>query len=199
VLAAGFARAAEPSFTLPITSTLAFADQPADAPDPVIERPQLFGASGTDWVSVGAGVAVSDDSTDYNLYGTYHIFIATDFEFDFTLGGWYFAQDEDDAGGISPSIGFRWHFINEQSWSLYTDFGIGILGSTDDVPNDGSTFNFMPRIGMGATIALGDTSNGPRLDLGVRWHHISNASQWGTDDNPSRDGGMFYAGVMFQF
>lgn len=192
LLAAATTRAAEPSFAIPLSATIAFADEPAPAP-------ATFGSTGSDWISVGAGVALAPHSTDASVYGTYHYFIATDFEFDFTLGGWYFFQQGDDAGGINPSIGFRWHFLNRQSWSLYAEFGIGILASTDDVPYDGTSFNFTPRAGIGATIALGEASSSPRLDLGARWHHISNASQWGTDDNPARDGIMFYAGVMFPF
>lgn len=194
------ARAAEPSFAIPIASTLAFADEPAASPKEVTPATPAFGTKGSDWISVGAGVALVDDSTDINAYGTYHIFLVTDFEFDFTLGGWYFIQDEgDDEAGINPAIGFRWHFLNHQSWSLYGEFGIGLLGSTGDVPPGGTSFNFTPRAGIGATIALGEAASAPRLDLGVRWHHISNASQWGSDDNPSRDSIMVYMGVMFPF
>ena len=199
LLAAASARAVEPSFTIPLSATLGFAEQPAESPDPAVPAPAAFGESGSDWLSVGGGVAISDDSNDFNAYATYHIFLAKNFEFDVTLGGWYFSQDKDDAAGINPAIGFRWHFLNKQSWSLYADFGIGLLASNDDVPYDGTSFNFTPRAGIGSTIALGNAATAPRLDLGVRWHHISNASLNGTDDNPARDGVMFYAGVMFNF
>jgi hypothetical protein len=33
----------------------------------------------------------------------------------------------------------------------------------------------------------------------VGWHHISNASSAGSDDNPARDGVRVYLGVVFPF
>lgn len=194
------------------------------------ERPAAESASGADsaapttpslrfldkgwwgW-SVGGGVAFHSESTDSNAVLTFHTFIADDFEFNFGLGGWYYAQDEDgddnekaeDALGINPAFGFRWHFLNtrdsekgdDRRWSLYADVGIGMVFTDEDVPPGGTTYNFTPRAGVGATFALGD--EGVRLDVGVRWQHVSNASTSGTDDNPSRDSPMVYVGVMVPF
>jgi hypothetical protein len=49
------------------------------------------------------------------------------------------------------------------------------------------------------TYALTEDLGGPRLQLGVRWHHISNGRSNGDSDNPSRDGLMLYTGVVFPF
>ncbi len=163
--------------------------------------------------SVAGGVAFSSESTDSNAVLTFHTFIAEDFEFNFGLGGWFYAQDEDgdnnekakDALGVNPAFGFRWHFWNsrcaekpeDRSWTVYADVGIGMVFTDEDVPPGGTKYNFTPRAGVGATFALGD--EGVRLDLGVRWAHVSNASTSGTDDNPSRDSPMVYVGVIVPF
>ncbi len=191
------------AFTLPLSATLAI-QAPEEAPqpsDPAATLPPLqsFGAKGTWHWSVGAGVAWNSEATDSNLYFTAHTFLTQDFEFNLTLGGWFFSQDGPDAGGVNPALGFRWHFLNHDTWSLYGEVGIGLLFTSDDVPDGGSTTNFTPRAGVGATIDLDGAAGGPRLDVGLRWHHISNASSGGASNNPSRDSIMLYAGVMFPF
>jgi len=204
---ATYARSAAPAeaFTLPLAATLAIqapeSTDTASAVDPSAALPPIeaFGAKGTWHWSVGAGVAWNSEATDSNIYFTAHTFITQDFEFNLTLGGWYFSQDGPDAGGINPAFGFRWHFMNRETWSLYGEVGIGLLLSNDDVPDGGSTSNFTPRAGVGATIDLDGAAGGPRLDVGLRWHHISNASSGGASNNPSRDSVMLYAGVMFPF
>ncbi|MBN8645550.1 MAG: acyloxyacyl hydrolase [Planctomycetes bacterium] len=160
--------------------------------------------------SIGAGVAFNSESTDTNLVANLHTFLADDFEFNFGLGGWYYAQDEDgeddedanDALGLNPRFGFRWHFARpkdnaDRSWSVYAEAGIGMVFTDHEVPPGGTHYNFTPHAGVGATFALGES--GARFDLGVRWAHVSNASTSGTDDNPSRDSPMVYAGFMFPF
>lgn len=150
------------------------------------------------WWGIDAGVVFSGDATDGAASLNFSTFLARGFEFRCGLRGWYFNQDGDDAGGFNPHFGFRWHFITEEisrAYTVYADLGIGLLAATDDVPEGGTTFNFTPRAGVGATIALGDS--GARLDLGVGWHHISNASFDGTDDNPARDGVALWVGVIF--
>lgn len=162
---------------------------------------QPFGAADTSYWGVTGGVGFAleddDDSTDTNLGLTYHYFVVDDFEVIGELGAWYFAQDGDDAGGLNPGFTLRWHFLNRDRWSLYADAGIGLLFATDDVPDGGSSFDFMPRAGAGASLRLDD--RGTRGYLGVRWHHVSNARINGDDQNPDRDGVMVYGGVMFPF
>lgn len=190
-----FAISVSPMLALATQDVPPAAEQSAPLPSPTL----LFGAKGTSAISLGAGVALTANDTDVNGYLTYHYFLVDGFEINATIGGWWFFQEDDDAAGVNPAFGFRWHFLRRDSWTMYAEFGIGLLASTDDVPADGSSFNFTPRAGVGATIALDESSSAPRLDLGVRWHHISNASQWGTDDNPARDSVMFYLGVIFPF
>lgn len=155
-----------------------------------------FGQAGQQWLSLSFGMAPSNQ-TDALVQLGYHRFLADDFELGVFLGGWYHDQDENDAGSISLSLQFRYHFINKDTWSIYGLVGAGIMGSTDEVPDEGTQFNFLPTIGLGGTLKLGD---GPaRLDAGVRWHHISNANINGSGRNPDRDAAMIYVGVMFPF
>lgn len=158
---------------------------------------QRFGEAGSWYWSVSGMGTISDDSTDARLAYTVHAFIADGFEFNLSLAGWGFFQDGQDAAGINPGLGFRWHFINDQEkgYSVYAQTGIGLLWATDEVPDGGTRFNFTPHAGVGATFGIGD--GGTRLDLGLGWHHISNASTSGSDDNPARDSLAVWVGVMF--
>jgi len=156
-----------------------------------------YGTAGSKWWSAGGGIANNFSSaTDLNVYGAYSYFLDTDVEFAAELGAWYYG-DGDDAAGINPNMVFRWHFFNNQKWTLYGDIGIGLLFTTEDVPDGGSSFNFTPRAGVGFTRLLNDS--GLRWQTGVRWAHISNARVNGDEDNPSRDSVMLYTGLIWPF
>jgi lipid A 3-O-deacylase len=182
------------------TPTLSFAPPPAAAPVPSTpEPPKAFGRKGSQWWTVGAGFAHSfDDVNDLNLPRVaWSVFLADDVEFSIELNGWFFNQPGDNAIGINPSMVFRWHFINSGPWTVYGDVGVGLLAATDNVPEGGTPFDFMPRIGVGFTRQLNDA--GLRLQGGVRWHHISNARITGDFHNPGRDAPFIYAGLMWPF
>ncbi|MCA9281708.1 MAG: acyloxyacyl hydrolase [Phycisphaerales bacterium] len=184
-------------------------DPPAQAGGEANEQPDAdlslntvshrFGEAGTWWWGVGAMGTLSDDATDARLDVAVRTFLADNFELNLSLSGWAFFQDGTDAQAINPGFAFRWHFINnhERGYSVYAETGIGLLFANDEVPDTGTRFNFTPHAGVGATFALGDA--GERLDLGVGWHHISNASTSGTDDNPARDSIAIWLGVIFPF
>lgn len=153
------------------------------------------------YVSVNGGGALDleggDDSTDLMLAVAVHHFLSPEVELLGQIEAFSFDQDGDNAFGAGPSFELRWHFWRPGRWTTFANAGIGVLGSTDDVPAGGTSFNFTPRAGLGATCRLGGGAT--RLVGGVRWHHISNATFSGEDDNPDRDGVMFYAGVMIPF
>ena len=181
-------------------------DPPAQAGGEANEQPDAdltfntvshrFGEAGTWWWGVGAMGTLSSDATDARMDVTVRTFLAEDFEFNLSLSGWAFFQDGEDAQGVNPGLAFRWHFINRDTWTIFADGGISLLGATDNVPDLGTGFDFMPRIGGGFTYAITDNA---RLMGGVRWHHISNASTSGTDDNPARDSIAIWLGVIFPF
>lgn len=164
-----------------------------------LDRAHLaFGEAGSWYWSVGGGVGFSGHSTDTMGQITIGTFLADSFEINFGARGWSFNQDGgQDAYGASIAAGFRWHFVQEETYSIYAHAGIGFLEATEDVPPSGTRFNFTPTVGVGTTFEIGESDT--RLDLGLRWHHISNATISGSDDNPSRDGVMLYAAVVFPF
>ncbi len=151
------------------------------------------------WLTLGGGIAHDlHKDTDYNAHVAFSTFIAYELEFAVELGAWYFAQEGEDTGGINPNMVFRWHFLHDDAfdWTIYGDVGIGLLFAFDDVPASGTSFDFTPRAGFGFTHRLeGDT----RLQIGFRYHHISNGRLQGDAQNPSRDSIMLYAGVVFPF
>ena len=159
--------------------------------------PPRFGEADSVWVSGGLGVADNlRDAVDGYAWTTISWFAAEDVELGLELGLWAHNQPGDNAESLSVSNLIRWHFINTDDWTLYGDIGLGLLGSISTVPDGGTGINFLPRVGVGLTHRLTDTS---RLQFGVRWHHISNARIGGDLRNPSRDSAMVYAGVIFAF
>ena len=180
----------------PPASALA-GDEPAD----VETRPRAvaeYASAESKWWTLGTGVAYDfDGSTDVPLRGAFSYFLGDGIELSAEVAGWYFAQEGDDAVGLSGSVIFRWHFVRRDPWTVYLDTGIGLMGASDDVPAGGTSFNFMPQAGAGFTRRLND--DGLRLQAGLRWHHISNARVTGDDDNPDRDAPMVYVGLIFPF
>jgi hypothetical protein len=160
-----------------------------------------FGDAGTTWTTLGGGMAYNGKDSDENIFLTYEYFIAKNVELFGELGVWQFSQPGPDATGFNLSIVTRWHFINKGKWTLFGDIGIGLLGATDPVPRRdgevGTQFNFTPRAGGGFTRQLSD--DGVRLEVGLRWAHVSNARISGNNDNPGRDSLMLYAGLIFPF
>lgn len=171
----------------------------APAPQPDAPKPRsAYGREGSQWLEIGGGAADNfNDAVDSDLFFSWSTFLADDIELQLEGSVWYFNQPGDNQGGIAGVGVFRWHFIHEETWTVYASAGIGLLGATGNVPTDGSSFDFMPRAGIGVTKQL--TDEGLRLDLGLRWHHISNARIFGDGDNPARDGLMLYAGLIFPF
>lgn len=174
-------------------------DVPRSAEHPVPEHPR-FGTAGTEWLTIGLG-----DSNDFHqdhgaeVHGSFSRFLDDDLEFAVELSGWYFAQRGHDTEGLNPTMNLRWHLwhAEDYDWSVYGEIGIGLLFAFDNVPDSGTGFNFTPRAGMGITKAIFDDD--ARLQVGVRWAHISNGRIEGAERNPGRDSVMIYAGVIFPF
>ncbi len=189
-----------PALLAPLTLNLSLTDEPKDTIKEA-KAPSKYGQSdGGWWGSVGTGAAWNfDKDYDFNLNLAATTFLAKDLEFTLELSGWYFQQTGPNTGGINPSMVFRYHFLHDEdyTYTIYADAGIGLLFAFDEVPTGGTRFNFTPRAGVGATFKLGESEN--RLQVGIRYHHISNARIDGDSRNPSRDSIMLYAGLIFPF
>ncbi len=181
---------------LDLTSATVRAVEP-DSPPTETRKP--FGTGGTSFVSVGGGAAYTsktgDTSTDINAYLAWNYFLVDNVEFSLEAGFWAFIQTGPNQVGGSGTLCFRWHFVNKQTWSIFAEAGIGLMGASGEVPTGGTSFDFMPRAGVGFTYEL--SPGGARLQAGVRWFHISNARIEGDSNNPARDGVMGFVGVMF--
>lgn len=214
IVATGADPTVEPAITDPqsdaviAVSSAAFqlrADPPAAPATPADPAPELrtpeahpaFGTADSTWWSLGGGVGRAKDATDFNLHGSLSYFVAEDVEAVGEVGVWYYSQKGTDAFGVNPSFVLRWHFYDDKDWTIYADIGIGLQLSTSDVPASGTSFNFTPRAGMGITKAIGDS--GARLQLGLRWAHVSNARITGHDDNFGTDAAFLYVGVIFPY
>lgn len=169
----------------------------SDATIEAVKTVPAFGAAGSwRWAIYGGGAYDFDRSGHFNLHVSTEYFLADHFSVNIELGVLYFSQINDTWGGNFNTL-LRWHFLVDPNdrWTIYVDAGAGLLGTFEDVPDGGTSFDFTPQAGMGATIALGD--DGTRLMTGVRWHHISNARTNGDENNPGRDSLMAYVGVSF--
>lgn len=163
-----------------------------------------------DYLTISLGVAGDGDpGTHYQLAITPSWFLRDDFEFGVELGGWYIDQDTvgaDNTGGVSFRFLGRWHALHGSysgrekdgyDWTLFLDAGIGMAFTADDVPPGGTSVNFIPTVGAGATFRLDDA--GTRLVTGLRWHHMSNARINGDRNNPDFNAPMVYVGVQWGF
>ncbi len=197
----------------PFAAALIGAAQPADpapdgAPDDAADalRTDLslsapptdtFGQAET-WrwtVQAGFGADVKGDDNYLALGGVgLSYFLVDDLSLNFELNGFYVDQEGEDSSpiGVNFNLLLRWHFFKRDSWTIYFDGGAGMLYTSDDVPDNGSSFNFTPQAGLGMSFALNEKA---RLLLGARWHHISNANTY--DENPGRDSVQAYVGLSF--
>jgi len=105
-------------------------------------------------------------------------------------------SDDDNLTTAGFDLLFRWHFLRGEKWSIYGDGGAGMIWFEEAFPQQGTHQNFTPQAGAGFTWNIVDNIN---LMAGARWHHISNASRKGSDNNPGFDGIMPYVGIIVPF
>lgn len=165
------------------------------APAPAAKAPARFGAAGSwRWQILGGGGIGTDSISNGQLGAGISWFVVDDLSIDVQVNGDYFNQSGPSAWGGDVELLFRWHFIARDTWSLYIDGGCGLMWTSNDVPPDSASFNFIPQAGAGVTWEIAEDT---RLMLGARWFHVSNANTG--SPNPSYDGIFAYAGVSFGF
>jgi opacity protein-like surface antigen len=179
----GYQHAPE-ALVLPLNIGVAQAESTPAFGAPDSWRWNIWGGYGNDF----------DDAQQGLVAGGVSWFFVENLSLDLELGVMGVDQEENDVLGGNFNLLFRWHFLARENWSLYADLGAGILITSNDVPDNGSSFNFTPQAGVGASF---EVAHNVRVMTGVRWHHISNARTY--HENPGRDSLMLYAGVSLPF
>jgi hypothetical protein len=105
--------------------------------------------------------------------------------------GYGISQPVNNAAAGSVGIVFRHHLLDGGNSTLFVDVTAAPMMATDNVPDEGTRFNFFTQFGLGATQHLGGNTH---LMVGVRYFHLSNANLWGDDRNPALNGFAVYAG-----
>jgi hypothetical protein len=176
-------------------------EAPGPIPDLATEAHLAFTMEGSHWGSFGGGItqAFYGNATGFNGTFSYSYFLVDGVEIAGELGGWFYNQRGPNAVGLNPAAVLRWHFWSSEDLktTVYFDAGIGFAIFSNQVPHDGTSFDFTPRFGFGLTRQIND--EGWRLQVGLRWNHISNARILGDEKNPSRDGSLLYFGLIVPF
>lgn len=152
-----------------------------------------YGAEGSSAVTVLAGVGSDFDGADY-VQGIveYSWFVAEGLGLGLYASGIGVWQPVEDAAGGGVGLDIRWHFLRQETWSVYGELGCGVQFTTSEVPADTSDTNFTPWAGLGVRHQL---DAGTSLMLGVQWFHQSNAR---TDEqNPGRNSVGAYIGLSW--
>ncbi len=179
------------------STTAAATTEPTSAP-----IAQAFGSAGSFRLDTTAMLASNLNQTTLGLGSVAASwFVADGFSISLAAEGLYASQPEPDPGDSGGDVGgggisttLRWHFLREETWSLYAEFGIGVLATSDDLPNGGTSINFTPRAFFGASFEIAEDT---RLLAAIGWFHISNAQLGET--NPAIDSLACYVGLSFGF
>ena len=134
-----------------------------------------------------------DEFYNLNVSGGYYLFNGTSANLE--LHAAYVNQADYDSallGGVSLLM--RTHFLHGERWSVFFDGGAGISYADHPVPEFGTQFNFITRIGLGGSYEL---RQGTYLIGGARYFHVSNARLQGVERNPGHDGIQYWAGMMW--
>lgn len=75
------------------------------------------------------------------------------------------------AAGFSP-LQLRYNFASKNKVVPYLEIGGGILGSSNQLPENTYSFNFVDQASLGVQVMR---SGRPSFQAGVRYQHISNA------------------------
>jgi hypothetical protein len=102
------------------------------------------------------------------------------------------SQDGPEGGGLSLAATFRHHLLAWDGGTAYIDGFFGPVETTTRVPAGGTMFNFISRLGPGASFKIDEAS---WLMIGARWWHLSNAQIVGARRNPTINGIQAYVAI----
>jgi hypothetical protein len=142
--------------------------------------------------------ALDKDEADIGsaeLGGNYYVW--DNFSLGAEIDAYCISQPGDDAGAFSLEGTFRHHlWQHDDDWTIFLDGAFGPSYSLRDTPTGGTHFNFVTRLGVGATYRLDEHLH---LMFGARYWHLSNARIEGMDRNPNFNGMQVFVGLMWQF
>ena len=147
--------------------------------------------------SIGYARGLDKDEADIGvleLGGNYYIW--NNFSIGTEIAGYGISQLGEDAVALGIAGTFRHHFWQHDVWTIFVDGAFGPSYSSRDTPQGGTHFNFISRIGLGATYQLEENLH---LLFGARYWHMSNARIEGVDRNPNFNCVQAYIGLMWQF
>lgn len=98
---------------------------------------------------------------------------------------------EVDAFLPAATLVFRWRPYRTGTTSLFVEGGGGVSYASNEIPDNGTRFNYVSQTGVGMTRALN-----ARIDLvgGLRWLHVSNNSLVSHSRNPDIQAVGLYLG-----
>lgn len=169
------------------------ADTPATAPakQPFDKDTWTFDLAG----SYIANIRYSQDNFT-TASARLNYYVIKNLAFTFGVSGYLVDQPDNDGTQASLDIGGRLHLLREGGFTLYFDGG-GIRAWSDTaVPQGGTTYNYIARVGGGFTLHLFDNVH---LMGGARFFHQSNGDIHHRINNPGYDGIETYAGLIFTF
>ena len=137
-------------------------------------------------------------SDDYFTVGSARLnyYVIKNLAFTFGVSGYLVDQPDNDAIQSSLDIGGRLHLLRMDRFTVYFDGGGIRTWSDTAVPEGGTTYNYIGRVGGGVTYHLFDNVH---LMAGARYFHQSNGDIHHRVNNPSYDGIESYVGLMFTF
>lgn len=121
-------------------------------------------------------------------------FVLNDLSLGLELSGLWAIQDRTDAAMGGLSVTLHHHLLRFDRYTIFGDVSFGPVESNEQVPADGTQFNFITRTGLGATARI---NNDVHLIFCIRYFHLSNARIEGIERNPSINGIEGYIGVMW--
>ena len=125
-----------------------------------------------------------------------HYYFGDEVSLGVELQGYAVDQVRDDTVLGGAALVLRWHFLADDDFTLFADGVGGVSLAEAEVPEGGTHFNYVPKLGGGATFKLRDNVH---LVGGVRFFHLSNGNLHGRDENPSQDGVQYFVGVAWTF
>ncbi|HEV7298887.1 MAG TPA: acyloxyacyl hydrolase [Tepidisphaeraceae bacterium] len=128
------------------------------------------------------------------------------------VGGHYFVSDSVSLGAMVSAAGvwqpgedaamfglagvLRHHVVRWDRATFFMDVSFGPHQASQRVPEAGTYFNFITRVGPGATVQLSDRTH---LMVAARYWHLSNARIDGPERNPSMNGAEIAVGLMWKW